>query len=373
MEEKDELRYQIALGLLPNIGLRYSRLLFEYFGSASEVFAANRKDIEAIPNINTPAVASIVDYRDKALARADKELNFIDEHHISTYFYQDEGYPYRLRECPDAPILLYGKGNLNLNNGRFLSIVGTRVPTERGKDTCRRMVLDMAAALKDLTIVSGLAYGIDITAHRAAIEAGLPTIIIPGHGLDRIYPAVHRNTAVAALQNGGILTEYMQGTQPDRQNFVARNRIIAGLSDATLVVESKEKGGSLLTAEMANSYDRDVFAVPGRIEDACSKGCNALIKKDKAMLVESGEDILQAMQWDVNKAPKAVQTKMFLDLSDEENALLKILHENAEGIHINLLVMETKMMYSNVSALLVQMEFKGIVKAMPGGIYRAIE
>lgn len=175
------------------------------------------------------------------------------------------------------------------------------------------------------------------------------------------------------MQNGGLLTEYITGTRPDRQNFVARNRIIAGISDATLVVESKEKGGSLLTAEMANSYDRDVFTIPGRVGDICSAGCNALIKHNKAMLVESGQDILQAMQWDVNKPSAPLQTKIFTDLSDEEDALLKILHENVEGLHINLLVMETQMPYSEVSSLLLQMEFRGIVKSLPGGIYRALE
>lgn len=373
MQEESELRYQIAIGLLPAIGLRHSKLLIEYFGSAKELFSATHKDIKGIPNIQPSVVSAIVGNRNKALARADKELDFISEHHITTYYYQDDNYPYRLRECPDAPLLLFGKGNLNLNNGHFLSIVGTRVPTDRGKEICRRCVLDIASSSKDVIIVSGLAYGIDITAHRAALEAGLSTIIIPGHGLDRIYPAVHRNTAIAALQNGGLLTEYITGTRPDRQNFVARNRIIAGISDATLVVESKEKGGSLLTAEMANSYDRDVFTIPGRVGDICSGGCNALIKHNKAMLVESGQDILQAMQWDVNKPFVPLQTKIFTDLSDDEDALLKILHENIEGLHINLLVMETQMPYSKVSSLLLQMEFRGIVKSLPGGIYRALE
>ena len=373
MQSEEELKYQIAVSLLPHIGLRYAKALIEYFGSAHNVFLAARQDVESIPNIHPSVVSSLVEQRGKALSRADKELDFIFSHHLSTFYYKDENYPFRLRECPDAPILLYAKGNIKPNEGHFLAVVGTRVPTERGKEMCRKMILEMASATKNLTIVSGLAYGIDITAHRAAIEAGLPTFIIPGHGLDRIYPAVHRKTAIDALQNGGILTEYMAGTNPDRQNFVARNRIIAGLSDATLVVESKEKGGALLTAEMANSYDRDVFAVPGRIDDICSRGCNALIKQNKAMLVETGHDILQTMQWETAKSPSSLQTKLFTDLSDEENCLLGLLHENVEGLHINLLVMETKMPYSKVASLLLQMEFRGIVKSLPGGIYRALE
>lgn len=374
MQKEEDLRYLIAIGLLPNIGLRYSKSLIEYFGSAREVFMATKQDIESIPNIRPSLVSAILEQKEKALRRADKELDFIAAHRLSAFSYQDDDYPYRLRECQDAPILLFGKGNLNLNERHFLSVVGTRMPTERGKELCRKMILEMAALNNKLTIVSGLAYGIDITAHRAALEVGLPTIIVPGHGLDRIYPAVHRNTAVEALQNGGILTEYMAGTNPDRQNFVARNRIVAGMSDATLVVESKEKGGALITAEMANSYGRDVFAVPGRTDDVCSRGCNILIKQNKAMLAESGKDIIQAMQWDTNSSVDLpVQTKLFTDLTEKESTLLSILHENVEGVHINLLVMETKMPYSEVSSLLLQMEFRAIVKSLPGGIYRALE
>ncbi len=373
MQNEEQLRYQIAVGLLPRIGLRHAKALIEFFGSARDVFMASQEELESIPNIRPSLVQDILSQRENALRRADKELDFIFSHHLSTFYYQDDNYPYRLRECPDAPLLLFAKGNIKPNEGHFLAVVGTRVPTERGKDECRKMILEMASLTKNLTIVSGLAYGIDITAHRAAIEAGIPTFIIPGHGLDRIYPAVHRKTAVDALQNGGILTEYMAGTNPDRQNFVARNRIIAGLSDAILVVESKEKGGALLTAEMANSYDRDVFAVPGRIDDICSRGCNALVKQNKAMLVENGHEILQAMQWETVASLASLQTKLFTDLSDEENNLLRLLHENMEGLHINLLVMETKMPYSKVASLLLQMEFRGIVKSLPGGVYRALE
>lgn len=373
MQKTDLLKYNIAVSLLPGIGIKRARLLIEFFGDAEQVFRATEKELSVIPNIGKDALQALVAGREAALLRAERETDFIANHGLDTYFYQDDAYPYRLRECPDAPLLLYGKGNMQLNANHILAIVGTRMPTDRGKEHCRRLILDMARAMDDLTIISGLAYGIDITAHRAAIEAGIPTVIIPGHGLDRIYPAVHRNTAIQALEHGGILTEYMSGTNPDKQNFVARNRIIAGMSDATLVVESKTKGGSLITAEMANSYSRDVFAIPGRADDEQSKGCNQLIKKDKAALVETAEDIILAMQWDTGPIDKQpIQTAILCDLTQTETTLMQLLRNDPDGTHVNLLVMESHLPYSEVTTALLQMEFKGIVKALPGGIYRPL-
>lgn len=372
MQTTDTLKYNIAVSLLPGVGLRRARRLIGFFGSAEEVFRATEADLAAIPNIGKETLQALLAGRAAALRRAERETDFVIGHQLDTYFYQDDNYPYRLRECPDAPLLLYGKGNLHLNGSHILAVVGTRMPTDRGKEYCRRIVSDLARAVDDLTIVSGLAYGIDITAHRAAIEAGIPTLIIPGHGLDRIYPATHRNTAIQALEQGGILTEYMSGTNPDKQNFVARNRIIAGISDATLVVESKTKGGSLLTADMANSYSRDVFALPGRADDEQSRGCNDLIKKNKAALVETAEDIILAMQWDTKQAATPVQTAIFCDLTETETALMQLLRNDPEGTHVNLLVMESRLPYSEVTSALLQMEFKGMVRALPGGIYRPL-
>ena len=254
----------------------------------------------------------------------------------------------------------------------MVSVVGTRMPSERGKDWCRRLVLDLAAQVPDLTIVSGLAYGIDVVAHKAAIEAGIPTIIVPAHGLDRIYPAVHRNVAVQALDKGGIATEYTCGTEPERFNFVARNRIVAGLSDAVVIVESKRKGGSLITADMAVDYGRDVFALPGRVDDECSAGCNDLIKRNKAHLIESAEDLIKNMQWE-KQTPQGVQTQMvelLYNLSEPQQKLYELLCEAEEGLHINQLVMETQIGYNIVSAELVMMELQDVVKSMPGGMWR---
>lgn len=308
----------------------------------------------------------------ESLAFAEKELAFVEKHGIGLYYYKDANYPYRLAQCVDAPLLMYAKGNVNVDTKHVLSIVGTRMPSERGKDWCRRLVLDLAAKVPDLTIVSGLAYGIDVVAHKAALEAGIPTVIIPAHGLDRIYPSVHRQVAVQSLDKGGILTEYACGTEPERFNFVARNRIIAGLADAVVVVESKKKGGSLITADMAIDYGRDVFALPGRSDDECSAGCNDLIKRNRAQLIENADDLIAAMQWEDVKR-EAVQTtmvEMLADLSPTQEQLVALLREAEEGLHINQIVMETQMSYGAVSADLVMLELEDIVKSMPGGMWR---
>lgn len=373
MDFKEDLKYIIALPLLHEVGTRTAKELIHMFGSAQEVFKATEADLRGIPNIHTFTVQNILSSKQNALKRADKEIEFIEKHQLSVYYINDSNYPYRLLQCTDAPLLLYGKGNLNVSMKHMLSVVGTRMPTDRGKERCRNIVLDLAQRINDLCIVSGLAYGIDVTAHKAALEAGIPTIIIPGHGLDRIYPYDHRNIAIKTLERGGILSEYMSGTTPDRQNFVARNRIIAGLSDATLVVESKEKGGSLITADMAFTYDRDVFALPGRPEDNQSKGCNNLIKQQKAALIESADDIIAAMRWEAKEQKQQVQTEILLELSEDEEKLLNILRQEPDGIHINLLIMQAKMAYGLAAATLMQMEIKGLCRALPGGIYRALK
>lgn len=308
----------------------------------------------------------------EALAFAEKELAFVEKHGIGLYYYKDANYPYRLAQCVDAPLLMYAKGNVNVDTKHVLSIVGTRMPSERGKDWCRRLVLDLAAKVPDLTIVSGLAYGIDVVSHKAALEAGIPTVIIPAHGLDRIYPSVHRQVAVQALDKGGILTEYACGTEPERFNFVARNRIVAGLADAVVVVESKKKGGSLITADMAIDYGRDVFALPGRSDDECSAGCNDLIKRNRAQLIENADDLIAAMQWEDVKR-EAVQTtmvEMLADVSPTQEQLVALLREVEDGLHINQIVMETQLSYGAVSADLVMLELEDIVKSMPGGMWR---
>lgn len=359
--DRSVLRAVLALPLLPGVGIRHAKDLIRHYGSAPAVLE-NDHTLQDVKS---------------ALERADLELAFIEKHHLQTLYFEDDDYPQRLAQCPDCPLLLFGKGNLRPNEGKFVSVVGTRSPSDRGKQLCRDFVLELAAKIPDVTIVSGLAYGIDVTAHRAAIEAGLPTIIIPGHGLDRIYPSMHRQVAVQALEKGGILTEYMSGTEPIGSNFVARNRIIAGLADAVVVVESRQKGGSLITADIAFTYNRDVFAFPGRPKDINSAGCNQLIKYDQARLIECADDLIAAMRWQ----PKQVgddgyQTtldQLFVELAPEEQMILDILHQNDEGIHVNSLVAETQMPYAATSSLLFEMEMRGFVRSLPGGLYRALK
>lgn len=337
---------------------KYARSLLDEFVSATEVITHH-------PELLTR----------EALLRAEQEASFIEKHQIQTYFYQDSAYPYRLAQCVDAPLVLYGKGNVNVNPAHAVSIVGTRIPSERGKDWCRNFVLDLVNQLPNITIISGLAYGIDIVAHKAALEAGVPTLIIPAHGLDRIYPAIHRQVAIQALHNGGILTEYMHGEQPERYHFVARNRIVAGLADAVVVVESKAKGGSLITAQMAQDYNREVFALPGRHNDAVSEGCNRIIQQNRAQLIMNAEDLILAMQWETKeKQPiQTTMTNLLYDLNDNQMIILKKLHESEDGWHVNQLVMETQLPYSEVVAELMMLELQNIVKSLPGGMWRVVE
>lgn len=312
--------------------------------------------------------------KEQILDRAKREIEFVDRHQLQVFDYRSEEYPYRLRECADAPIILFGKGNLKPNQGKMVSIVGTRQATERGKEWTERLVKDLSRQVEDVTIISGLAYGIDIAAHRAAIQAGIPTIIIPAHGLDRIYPPLHRPVAVEALQLGGILTEYMSETEPERYNFVARNRIVAGMADAVVVAESKAKGGSLITAGLAVDYGRDVFACPGRPGDEQSQGCNELIRENKAGLIENADDLIRAMQWD--SRPQTVQTELvglWTELTPEQEQILSLLRQSEEGMHVNQLVNETGKSYQELSAELAMMEIDDLVKGLPGGIYRAIK
>jgi DNA processing protein len=352
---REEWIYRIALTWANKTRLRGIRQALEQYGSATEVARVR-------PELVTH----------EAVLFASKELEFIEKHQIKTYFYKDENYPYRLTHCVDAPLILYAKGNVDVNPKHVVSVVGTRMPSERGKDWCRRFILDLAAKVPDVTIVSGLAYGIDVIAHKAAMESGISTIIIPAHGLDRIYPSVHRSVAVQALDKGGILTEYTRETEPERFNFVARNRIVAGMADAVVVVESKKKGGSLITADMAVDYGRDVFAIPGRVDDICSAGCNDLIKRNKAQLIDCADDLIVAMQWQ-EESKEAIQTcfvEMMYDLTDNQQRLLQLLRETEDGLHINQLVMETQLAYSIVSSELVMMELQDVVKSMPGGMWR---
>lgn len=368
----EEFIYSIALPLIPGIGHIGAKRLVDGMGSATNVFKLRHELAEHLPGIN-PSIANLLDCPE-ALKRAEQELAFITKNKISCLTLKDEAYPSRLRECEDAPLSLFFKGDADLNQLHIICMVGTRRATDYGKQFCADFLQDLKELCPEVLIVSGLAYGIDIHAHRAALANQLPTVGVLAHGLDRIYPAVHRKTAVDMLKEGGLLTEFLSGTTPDRYNFVSRNRIVAGMSDAAIVVESANKGGSLITADLANSYHRDCFAVPGRTTDSASQGCNELIRDNKAALIQSAEDFVKAMGWTCT-APSPnenVQRELFPDLSEEEQKLVSILSSRGE-LHINTLVVESDIPVNRTSALLFELEMKGIVKTMAGGLYRLLK
>jgi DNA processing protein len=370
----DELRYKIGITLIKGIGCNLAKNLIAYVGSAEGVFSEKQSALSKIPGIGEIISKEIISQ--DVLARADQEVEFIIKNKIQPLYFTDRDYPFRLKECPDSPILIFTKGNCDLNNGKFIGMVGTRNATETGKEYCHKFITDLAQLQPQSIIVSGLAYGVDICAHKSSLEAGLPTIGVVGHGLDRIYPAAHRATAVKMLENGALVTEYLSQTNPDRQNFVLRNRIIAGMCDATIVVESAAKGGALITAEVANDYNRDVFAFPGRVNDEWSAGCNALIKSHKASLIESAADLCHFMNWENQSQPSThhpIQSSLFLDLTDEEQQIIAILRQNSEGLQINEMAIILSQPFSKISSLLLEMEFKGIVKCLPGSVYRIIK
>ena len=371
--DEDTLKYKIGITLIKGIGNSLAKNLIAYVGSVEGVFKEKQQNLSKIPGIGDVLSHEIVSQN--ILLRAEQEIEFITKNKIQTYYFTDRDYPFRLKECSDSPIMIYSKGNASLNDGKFVGVVGTRKATETGKENCRKFINKLAESQPNTVIVSGLAYGIDISAHKAALDVGLPTIGVIGHGLDRIYPDTHRSTAVRMLQNGGLLTEYLSQTNPDKQNFVQRNRIIAGLCDAIVVVESGSKGGALITAEIAIDYNRDVFAFPGRIDDEWSAGCNALIKNNKASLIESADDILRFMNWEkqASSSTKGVQTTLFVDLSEEEQGIVTTLRKNSEGVQINELAIQLIKPISRISSLLLEMEFKGLVKCLPGGMYRIIK
>jgi len=369
----EKLRFKIGITLIKGIGNNLAKNLIAYIGSEEGVFSEAQKNLAKIPGIGEVLSNEIVNA--DVLKRADTEIEFIIKNKIVPYYFTDREYPFRLKECPDSPIMIYTRGNCNLNDGKFIGIVGTRNATEAGKDNCKKLITDLAQKLPNTIIVSGMAYGVDICAHKAALDFNLPTIGVVGHGLDRIYPAVHRPTAVKMVENGMLLTEYLSGTNPDRQNFVQRNRIIAGLCDATIVIESANRGGALITADVANSYNRDVFAFPGRVGDEWSAGCNALIKYNKASLIESAEDMMRFMNWEKQevKTTSNIQTTLFLDLTDEEQNIVSILRQQNEGLQLNELAIKLETPISRISPMLLEMEFKGILKCMPGSVYKIVK
>lgn len=358
---------QIALSMLSGIGPRIARNMVSYVGSVEGIFKEKISSLEKIPGVGTARLANL--NIPEALKNAERELKNMQHDGINWLFYLDANYPSRLKECDDSPIILYYRGNNCFDSEKMISVVGTRNSTEYGeKNTCN-LISGLAKAFPDLIIVSGFAYGIDIEAHKAALNLNLKTIAVFATGLDNIYPTLHKKYVKEVINTGCVCSEFPLNKKIDPGNFVSRNRIIAGLSDATIVIESGKKGGSLLTADMANSYHRDVFALPGRINDKYSKGCNQLIKNNQAVLIEKPEDIILHMCWDATIRSKPVQTSLFKELSSEEMTLVNHMNDKSSTT-IDEMAKALKQPVSKISAQLLNLEFKGVIKALPGKSFR---
>lgn len=358
--------YQIALTLVPKVGDVAAKKLIAYCGGAEAVFKESKKSLMLIPGIGARIASSIVSQ--DLLSAAEFELRFMEQNNIKPIYFLDEDYSFRLKQCVDAPIMLYVKGGVDLNTKRFLSVVGTRNATDYGKKITED-IIEQLSSLPDLVVVSGMAYGVDITAHRACLKYNIPTVGVLAHGLDRLYPSVHQKIANQMFEQGALLSDFTSGTNPDRENFPKRNRIIAGLSDATLVVEARKKGGALITADIANSYSRDVFAIPGRVGDLNSEGCNNLIRRNQAALVQSAKDICYLMGWDEETQKKAThQVELFIDLSKDEEEIMGIL-SSKEKLPIDLIAHQAKMNIPKIMQVLLSLEIKGLVRSLPGNQY----
>jgi len=361
----ESLQSLISLLMVEGVGDKIAKNLISYCGSPEAVFKEKRSLLQKIPEVGSVTAHAIRKFRD--FDRAVKEFEFAVKHNIRMLCIYNDDYPNRLRHCPDSPLLLYYKGVADFNVPRMVAIVGTRNATDYGRE--HATVLAEGLAEMGVTIVSGLAYGIDITAHRGALMFGTPTIGVLAHGLDRLYPWDHRSTASKMLEQGGLITEQMSMSKPDRENFPKRNRIIAGMCDAVVVVEAAYKGGALITAEIANSYNRDVFAVPGRTGDPFSEGCNQLIKSHRAAMITKPADIRYIMRWDdAGVRKKNVQRQLFVELNEDETMVKNIL-ETQGKTGVDTITMASKLTPSKVAGALLGLEIKGVVKSLPGKLY----
>ena len=365
---ENELLYQVALTLIPNIGDVNAKALVNHFGSAKAIFSATRKELETIEGMGFIRVNSIKNFNDFSIA--EEEVAFIKKYNIHPLFITDKKYPQRLLNCYDSPPLLYYKGNADLNTSKIIAIVGTRNHSEYGKAICEKLIEDLIN--EDILIVSGLAFGIDSIAHKAALKNNMKTIGVLAHGLDRVYPSQNASLAKQMINAGGLITDFRSKTIPDRQNFPSRNRIAAGISDCIVVVESSIRGGSLITAELGNSYNKDVFAFPGRITDSKSEGCNYLVKNNKAAMITSAEDLLLNMGWKVHQKTIKKQRQLFIELTPDEKIIIEVL-KMQDHVHIDDLYFKSKLSSSAVAQGLLMLEMNGIVASLPGKRYKMLD
>ncbi|MBO9582952.1 MAG: DNA-processing protein DprA [Flavobacterium sp.] len=357
----------LALLKVDGVGDILGKKLLHTFGSATEVFKAKSSQLAAVDGIGSVLLKNL---KDKSIfEKADRELSFIKNNTIQVSFFQDESYPERLRHCFDAPILLFTAGNIDLKSKKIISIVGTRQITSYGTDFCRKLIEEIAPL--DPVIVSGFAYGVDIVAHQAAMDFNLQTIGVLAHGLNQVYPRTHKKYMAKMEENGGFITEFWSDSNPDKENFVRRNRIVAGMTEATIVIESADKGGSLITANIANEYNRDVFAVPGRVTDKYSQGCNNLIKTQKANVLTSAADLIYMLNWDIKEKSKSIQKQLFIELQPEEQKIYDFLQKNGKEL-LDLIAIECEIPIFKLSGILIGMELKGVIRPLPGKLFESI-
>ncbi|MEN0006755.1 MAG: DNA-processing protein DprA [Bacteroidota bacterium] len=359
---------QLALSFLPKVGPVTARNLVSYCGGAAAVFKTPKRQLLKIPGIGPQLAKTIL--KPAIFPRVETELRFIEKHQVKPLFYLDADYPQRLKHYNDSPILLFAKGNLQLNAQRHIAIVGTRQPSTYGMAQCEQLVQQLGAY--EVSIISGLAYGIDICAHRQCVKQGISTVGVLGHGLHLLYPAQHFAVAEKMQERGGLLSEYPSFAGPDREHFPMRNRIIAALCDALVVVETKAKGGSMITAQLANQYNKDVFAFPGRTTDPRSAGCNLLIKSHQAALIESFQDLIYVLGWNEERAKHGIQKQLFVELGADEKLIVDLLQE-FQQLHVDQIRFQSGIINSKLASLLLELEFKGVIKSLPGNRYTLIQ
>lgn len=359
------LLHNIALTLIPDVGPIIAKVLISYCGSAEAVFTASKRELSKIPQVGLKTIERVKNSKE-AFIKAESEISYLEKIGGSATVFHSDLYPQRLKHFDSSPLVLYCRGEMNLNHPRTVAIIGTRKPTEQGKINCEKLIAGLQKY--DVQIISGLAFGIDTCAHSESVKQGIETIGIMGHGLDRMYPAANKKLASKMLEKGGVLTEFTTGTNPDRENFPMRNRIIASMSDVIIVVESKKRGGSIITAEFANTYNKDVFAIPGRVNDEVSQGCNRLIKQHKAHLLESAEDVGYIMRWDEMDSDKVIQKSLFIDYSPLEQSVIDLLIKSQQ-ITVDDLNFELKLPPSELASMLLNLEFKGAIRSLPGKKY----
>ena len=366
MTEQD-LFHLLALQSVEGVGDIMAKKLITHCGSAEAIFKSKTSQIAAIDGVGSILLNNL---KSKSIfENAEQELHFIQSNDIKPLYFQDENYPDRLKHCIDGPVLLFTSGNIDLKNKKIISIVGTRQITSYGMEFCRKLIEDLAPL--DPIIVSGFAYGVDIFAHQLAMENNLQTIGVVAHGLNQIYPKTHKKYVSKVEQNGGFMTEFWSSSNPDKENFVRRNRIVAGISEATIVIESAERGGSLITANIANDYNRDVFAVPGRTTDKYSQGCNNLIKTQKANLLTSAADLVYILNWDIESKTKPVQKQLFVTLEPEEQKVYDHLLKNGKEV-MDMIALNCDFPIYKISGMLLNMELKGVIRPLPGKLFEAI-